>query len=82
MAFFDGLESAFDSIGGIADKGVGIYNSYTSNQTANDIAKQQANMQMQTNATQNQVALSNSKLMLIGGVILAIGTAFFIFNRK
>lgn len=82
MGFFDGLESSFDSIGSIADKGVGIYNQYTSTQTANDIAKQQANMQVQTNATQNAVALSNSKLMLIGGVILAIGTAFFIFNRK
>lgn len=79
---FDGLESAFNSIGSIADKGVEIYNQYTSNQTANDIAKQQANMNAQTNATQNAVALSNSKLMLIGGVILAIGTAFFIFNRK
>lgn len=79
---FDGLESAFDSIGGVASKAVGIYNDYSSNQTANDIARQQANMAQQTNSTQNQVALSNSKLMLIGGVIIAIGTAFFIFNRK
>lgn len=79
---FDGLESAFDSIGGVASKAVGIYNDYSSNATANEIARQQANMAQQTNSTQNQVALSNSKLMLIGGVILAIGTAFFIFNRK
>lgn len=79
---FGGLESAFDSIGNVASKGMDIYNSYTSTQTANDIAQQQANMMQQTNSTQNQVKLSNAKLMLIGGVILAIGAAFFIFNRK
>lgn len=72
----------FDSIGSLVDKGVNIYNSYSSNQTANDIARQQANANWEATQTQNKINLSNAKLMLIGGVILAIGTALFIFNRK
>ncbi|WP_300731523.1 hypothetical protein [uncultured Helicobacter sp.] len=72
----------FDSIGSLVDKGVNIYNSYSSNQTANDIARQQANANWHATETQNKINLSNAKLMLIGGVILAIGTGLFIFNRK
>lgn len=76
------MDWSFDSIGEIVGKGVGIYNQYSEQQTANDIAKQQANMAWNTNATNNAAKLSNAKLMLVGGVILAIGTAFFIFFRK
>lgn len=76
------MDWSFDSVGQVLEKGLGFYNSYTEQQTANDIAREQAKAQWEASNTQNQIALSNAKLMLIGGVILAIGTAFFIFFRK
>lgn len=76
------MDWSFDSVGQILEKGLGYYNSYTEQQTANDIAKQQAQAAWESSNTQNQIALSNAKLMLVGGVILAIGMAFFIFFRK
>lgn len=76
------MDFSIDNIGKIASQGVGIYNQYTQQQTANDIAKLQADAVWESNNVKNQVSLSNAKLMLIGGVILAIGTAFFIFFRK
>lgn len=76
------MDWSFDSVGQVLEKGLGFYNSYTEQQTANNIAREQAKAQWEASNTQNQIALSNAKLMLIGGVILAIGTAFFIFFRK
>lgn len=76
------MDFSIDNVGKIVSKGVDIYNQYSQQQTANNIAKLQADSVWETNNIKNQVSLSNAKLMLVGGVILAIGTAFFIFFRK
>lgn len=76
------MDFSIDNVGKIVSQGVGIYNQYSQQQTANDIAKLQADSVWESNNVKNQVSLSNAKLMLIGGVILAIGTAFYIFFRK
>lgn len=76
------MDFSIDNVGKIVSQGVGIYNQYSQQQTANDIAKLQADAVWESNNVKNQVSLSNAKLMLIGGVILAIGTAFYIFFRK
>lgn len=76
------MDFSIDNVGKIVSQGVGIYNQYSQQQTANDIAKLQADSVWESNNVKNQVSLSNAKLMLVGGVILAIGTAFYIFFRK
>lgn len=76
------MDFSIDNVGKIVSQGVGIYNQYSQQQTANDIAKLQADSVWESNNVKNQVSLSNAKLMLIAGVILAIGTAFYIFFRK
>lgn len=76
------MDFSIDNVGKIVSQGVGIYNQYSQQQTANDIAKLQADSVWESNNVKNQVSLSNAKLMLIGGIILAIGTAFYIFFRK
>lgn len=76
------MDFSFDSIGKIVGQGVDIFNSYSSTQTANDIARQQANMAQSTNDAKNTSLINNSKLLLVGGVILAIGGAFLLFNKK
>lgn len=76
------MDFSIDNVGKIVSQGVDIYNQYSQQQTANDIAKLQADSVWESNNVKNQVSLSNAKLMLISGIILAIGTAFYIFFRK
>lgn len=80
MAF--SFDTAIDSIAGIADAGVGVYNKYTESQTAQQVQKQQSQNLWESQQAQNTAVVNNSKMWLVGGVILAIGAAFFLFNRK
>lgn len=76
------FDSAINSIGKAVDAGVGAYNSYTESQTAQQVQKQQSQNLWESQQAQNTALVNNSKMWLIGGVILAIGAAFFMFNRK
>lgn len=80
MAF--SLDSAIDSIASVADIASSTYTSYTQATTQQQVANQQAEALFQTNQAQNTALVNNSKMWLIGGIILAIGTALFLFNRK
>lgn len=80
MAFT--LDSAINSIGNIAGIATETYSKVTQAQTQQQVADQQAQALFQTNQAQNTALVNNSKMWLIGGIVLAIGAALFLFNRK
>lgn len=80
MAFT--FDSAIDNIGTLAGIATDTYGKVTTAQTQQQVADQQAQALFQTNQAQNTALVNNSKMWLIGGIVLAIGAALFLFNRK
>lgn len=76
------FDSALDSIGKVANTGVDAYNKYSENKTNNQVKETQAKDLWNSNRAQDTAKLNNSKMYMIGGIIVAIGFAFFLFNRK
>ena len=76
------LDSAIDSIGNVANIATTTYAGITQAQTQQQVADQQAQALFQTNQAQNTALINNSKMWLVGGIILAIGAALFLFNRR